>query len=202
MPALIFSGSKHYNSPEEKNGAELIIYYYFCPYCKQTAVEIESVWKTIGNKHWFLFPDGNYINYPDYIPQAIRNDYEEAWKIINLSPKASATLARRCLQGIIRDFWGIKGKSLYDEINAIEDKVEKEIWEAIDGIRNIGNIGAHMEKDVNLIIDIEPDEAESLLRFIELLIQETYINKMKRKEKIDEVIKVAERKAQQKSDSK
>jgi hypothetical protein len=47
---------------------------------------------------------------PDYIPEQIKDDYYEACSILNLSPKASATLARRCLQGMIRDFWGITKK--------------------------------------------------------------------------------------------
>ena len=34
------------------------------------------------------------------IPQ-LMDDYEEACAIVNLSPKASATLSRRCLQGMI-----------------------------------------------------------------------------------------------------
>ena len=35
---------------------------------------------------------------PDYIPQPLRDDYTEACKIRDLSPKASATLARRVLK--------------------------------------------------------------------------------------------------------
>ncbi|MCP1830281.1 hypothetical protein ACVIHH_005106 [Bradyrhizobium sp. USDA 4518] len=34
--------------------------------------------------------------------------------------------------------------------------------DAIDAVRIVGNIGAHMEKDVNLIVDIEPGEAQML----------------------------------------
>ncbi len=47
-------------------------------------------------------------NYPSYIPSPIMDDYREACAIADLSPKASATLSRRCLQGMIRDFWGGK----------------------------------------------------------------------------------------------
>jgi len=49
---------------------------------------------------------------PDYVPKAIRKNYEEACLVLTDSPNASATLARRCLQGIIRDFHGIKKFSL------------------------------------------------------------------------------------------
>lgn len=115
--------------------------------------------------------------FPEYVPKAVRNDYEEACAIVNLSPKASATLSRRCLQGMIRDFFQISKKNLYDEIDAIKPNIPAEQWAVLDGLRRIGNIGAHMEKDINLIIDIEPDEAQKLIKLIELLIQQWYIER-------------------------
>ena len=72
--------------------------------------------------------------------------------IRDLSPKASATLARRALQGMIRDYWKVSKGRLIDEIDAIKEKVDPITWKAIDAIRRIGNIGAHMEKDINVII--------------------------------------------------
>lgn len=66
---------------------------------------------------------------------------------------------RRCLQGMIRDFWGISKRILFDEIQELKGKVTGSSWDAIDAIREIGNVGAHMEKDVNIVIDVEPEEA-------------------------------------------
>lgn len=69
---------------------------------------------------WRLLPSSISRVFPDYIPLAIRQDYEEACNIKELSPKSSATLARRCLQIIIRDFWNIKNKrNLNEEIDAL-----------------------------------------------------------------------------------
>lgn len=48
---------------------------------------------------------------------------------------------------MIRDFWGIVQSRLKDEIDALKDKVDPETWQAIDVVREIGNIGAHVEKD-------------------------------------------------------
>lgn len=150
-------------------------------------------------KEWQLIPGSKAKVFPEYIPQAIRNDYSEACTILDGSPKASATLARRCLQGMIRDFWGVKGKSnLYEEINAIEDKVEPDIWEAIDSIRQIGNIGAHMEKEIDRIIDVEPDEAKTLIELIEMLMDEWYIHRYQKAEKIKKVKEIGMRKALEK----
>jgi hypothetical protein len=44
--------------------------------------------------------------------------------------------------------------------------------EAIDIVRNIGNIGAHMEADINVIVDVDPDEAQTLIELIETLFLE------------------------------
>lgn len=155
--------------------------------------------KLVTLKEWQLIPGSKAKIFPDYIPLAIRNDYTEACAILEGSPKASATLARRCLQGMIRDFWNVKGKSnLYEEINAIENKVEPEIWEAIDSTRQIGNIGAHMEKEIDKIIDVEPDEAKNLIELIELLIDEWYIHRYQRAEKVKKVKEIGAKKALEK----
>lgn len=134
---------------------------------------------------WTLKPQSLAKPLPDYIPQAIRKDYEEACSIVSLSPKASATLARRCLQGMIRDFWEVSGKrNLFEEINAIEHKVDSSVWKAIDAVRTIGNIGAHMEKDINIIVEVEKDEADLLIHLIELLLEEWYINRHQREQRL------------------
>ncbi|OWJ59388.1 DUF4145 domain-containing protein [Paraburkholderia caledonica] len=144
---------------------------------------------------WKLKPQSEAKPFPDYIPSAIRQDYEEACLIADLSPKASATLSRRCLQGIIRDYWKITKSRLVDEIAALKDKIDPTTWQAIDSVRNIGNIGAHMEKDINLIIDVEPAEASLLLRLIEVLLKEWYIGRHEREEHMHQIIAAAQSKA-------
>ncbi len=96
---------------------------------------------------------------PDYVPQPVLDDYTEACLIKTLSAKASATLARRALQGMIRNFWGINKPTLAREIDELKDKVDTDTWTAIDSLRHIGNIGAHMEKDIGVIVDVELEEA-------------------------------------------
>jgi len=134
--------------------------------------------------------------YPGYIPQPILNDYQEACSIADLSPKASATLARRCLQGMIRDFWGVSGKSLHHEILAIEDKVDPVVWEAILDVKSIGNIGAHMEKDINLIVDVSAEEADLLIEMIEMLLDDWYVARHEKQQKLQRIKEVAAEKAE------
>ncbi len=145
-------------------------------------------------QHWALVPDSSASIFPDFVPQQIRDDYTEACRIVSLSPKAAATLARRCLQGMIRDVWNVKKKNLAAAIDALKKKVEPDVWKAIDGVRTLGNIGAHMERDVNLIVGVDPKEAEILLRLIEALVEDWYVKPRERKALYATVSNVAQAK--------
>jgi hypothetical protein len=145
---------------------------------------------------WRLLPDAISKPQPEFIPEALRNDYYEACRIRDLSPKSSATLARRCLQGMIRDFCRIQRGRLIDEIRELEKVfnegsapkgVTAESIEAIDHVRSIGNIGAHMEADVNLVIDIEPGEAQELIGLIEMLFEEWYVARHDRNKRLAKI---------------
>lgn len=135
---------------------------------------------------WKLMPKSRAKPQPEYIPEEIRNNYSESCLILNDSPKAAAALSRRCLQGMVRDFWKLpnsKRGNLGAELNHISDEVDPGTWDGIQAIRSIGDIGAHMEKDVNLIIDIEPSEAELLVNLIETLFEDWYVDRHKREER-------------------
>lgn len=150
-----------------------------------------------GKKQWDIIPENVYTEYPEYIPEQIRNDYKEACMIIDKSPKAAATLLRRCLQGMIHDFWGIVEKDLNAEITSLQDKVTATQWQAIDRLRKLGNIGAHMEKDVNLIIDIKPNEALQLKAVIELLLEKWYIARYEEEQLYNQIIELSDTKEQE-----
>ncbi len=147
---------------------------------------------------WNLLPESEAKVLPDYILEAIRNDYYEACRIRDLSPKASATLARRCLQGMIRDFWSIKKDNLKQEIDELEDKVNNDTWVSIDAVRSVGNIGAHMEKDINIIIDVEPEEAKLLIGLIEQLVDDWYVVRHDRHERTEKLKSIVKKKKEQK----
>ena len=51
-----------------------------------------------------------------------------------------------------------------------------------------------MEKDINLIIDVEPKEAYLLLELIELLFEEWYIHKHERELKLNAIVGLADKK--------
>jgi hypothetical protein len=177
--------------------------------CKEFVIDADlfevnhngASWVRIGGaiQRWKLRPQSAAKPFPKYIPEPILQDYQEACLIADLSPKASATLSRRCLQGIIRDFWGIKKNRLVDEVGDLQGKIDDTTWKAIDSVRSIGNIGAHMEKDINLIVDVDPEEANLLLRLIEVLLKEWYIGRHEREQHMQQIIAAAQSKAEIKS---
>jgi hypothetical protein len=92
---------------------------------------------------------------------------------------------------MIRDFHGIKKGRLVDEIDAIKDKVDPSTWAGIDAVRQIGNIGAHMEKDINVIVDVDPKEAQLLINLIETLITDWYVVRHDREARLKALVSVA-----------
>ena len=98
---------------------------------------------------------------------------------------------------MIHDFWGIKERNLNCEISALKDKVSPTLWKALDSLRKIGNIGAHMENDVNLIIDIDNSEATKLKKLIELLFEKWYIARHDEEELYNDIADTADEKSNQ-----
>lgn len=130
-----------------------------------------------------------------HAPKAVAEDYSEACLIKDLSPKAAATLCRRALQGMIRDFWGVNKRTLADELEAIESQCDEALFKAMTGLRSIGNIGAHPERNIDLIIDVEEGEVESLLGLLHILDREWYVARAARAERLAAVVAMGASKA-------
>jgi len=104
---------------------------------------------------------------------------------------------------MIRDFAKIPKPTLFAEINALRDAVQEgngpagvtiETIDAIDHLRSIGNIGAHMEKDIDLIVPVDPGEAQALIELIEMLLDEWYVARHRRQERLAAINKIGEEK--------
>ena len=161
-------------------------------------------------KNWRLWPESKAKPQPDYIPEPIVKNYEQACRIRDLSANASATMARRCLQGMIRDFCGISKRTLAQEIEELRARVHEgkgprgvshDTMVAIDHIRSLGNIGAHMERDIDLIVDVEPNEAQALIDLIELLLEEWYVAKRVREAKLERLGAIVDEKERKKEEA-
>ncbi|MEN8185489.1 MAG: DUF4145 domain-containing protein [Bacteroidota bacterium] len=132
----------------------------------------------------------NFENSQD-IPEIYLEDYEEAIKVLSASSKASAALSRRLLQSLLRDKFKIKKKTLAQEIQAfIElDGVPSHLTDAIDAVRNIGNLAAHPTKNINTgeIVAVEKGEAEWIIEVIEALFDFVFIQPLKLERRREEL---------------
>lgn len=124
------------------------------------------------------------ITLPDYIPNKVREDFKQASLIKDLSPKATVALCRYCTQYMIRDFWGISKGRLVDEIAELERKNAcPASIEMLDAIRDMGNFGAHPEKDTSVIIEVDPKDAKIAVEIVQTIIKDWYIDKHEREER-------------------
>ena len=62
---------------------------------------------------------------------------------------------------------------------------------AVHAVRDVGNIGAHMEKDISVIVPVDPGEADALLKLIEVLLDETYVARQDREDRVNAVLQIA-----------
>lgn len=152
-----------------------------CPAC--AGYEIDIMDHNVGGGWRMVHPHGvNRGPIPPEVPPQIASDYREACSVLPVSPKASAALARRCLQNVLRTN-GYKDRDLAKEIEQVlnESEASKAIPQSlrttIDGIRNFGNFSAHPVTDITTlqIIDVDPHEAEWCLEILEEMFEHFYV---------------------------
>ena len=109
----------------------------------------------------------------DGVTPGLLADYREACAVLEISPKASAALTRRCLQHMLEEKGKVKPGTLDSEIQQVLDSkaLPSHLAESIDAVRNIGNFAAHPIKSASSgeIVDVEPGEAEWNLDVVEAL---------------------------------
>ena len=151
---------------------------------------------------WQLWPESKAKPWPDYVPEAVRSSYEQACYCEERAPAASATMARRALHEMLKDFCRSKGRNLGEDIEILRKQVQA--GSGLDGVppdsvdrlhqlREMGNIGAHLERGTNeVIIDIEEGEPRILIQMIELLVEQWYVQREQRRDlnrRFDEMFK-------------
>lgn len=124
----------------------------------------------------------------NYLPESIRQDYVEALRNISNSPQSVAIIVRRMLESILCDAFEIKKYNLKDAIRVFKKRAGIPLYlaEALDAIRFIGNFGAHASKDQNTgkVLKVDREEALWLLELMENLLDFTYVQPQKQKERV------------------
>lgn len=176
----------NYTSPSKD---QVTVIHMKCPNCNQYIVRLEGIGSLLDGLDIPIYPRSDANLLPEYVPEPIRQNYEEAYLIADLSPKASATLSRRCLQTMIRDFFKVQHGKLQYEINQIKEKIAEDSFEALIAVKSVGNVGAHptVDPELDIIIDIEPGEAKQLLELVEMFVDEWYVARHNREHKIAKI---------------
>jgi Domain of unknown function (DUF4145) len=116
---------------------------------------------------------------PLEVDEDFRKDFKEAALVLSISPRASAALSRYALQKLLRAKAGVKSGNLNSEIDqVIESKtLPSYLSEAIDAIRNIGNIAAHPMEDMTTgeILEVDGGEAAWILEILRCLLDFYFI---------------------------
>jgi hypothetical protein len=101
---------------------------------------------------------------------------------------------------MIRDFCGISKTRLIDEIKELRTQIDKNCAPhgVTDAVREVGNIGAHMEMSVDQIVEIDDDEAQVLIDLIETLFDDWYVEREMRRRRFARPLAVAEAKRAEK----
>jgi len=114
------------------------------------------------------------------VPPDLIEEYEQASEVIDTSPAASAALARRCLQKVIREHLGTREKRFYDELKTVAEsgKVPPYLADGLLKIREIGNMAKHPThgEQVGLIVDVSKEEAEWTLKILEGMFKHCFVD--------------------------
>ncbi len=136
---------------------------------------------------WDLVPPSRARSFPVALPPEVLEDYQEACLTLELSPKASAALSRRCISAMLRDYWRVQPGGLNDELRQIKGTADPLTWEAIESVRKSGMIGARMEAEGAEVQDVDPGEAALLIGLIETLIQDWYMSREERRKRLQKI---------------
>lgn len=175
---------------EKKLGFKIA--YGLCPECRQLLIlrsegrywepddGSEPTVLMAPTEQLFIFPSAPERMVEDQeIPDTYRKDFNEASAVLQISPKASAAISRRLLQDILRSHFGISRRTLSSEIEEFirQCNAPSFLLQAIDTVRQIGNLAAHPSKDqeTGSVVEVEPGEAEWALDTLEALFDFAFI---------------------------
>jgi hypothetical protein len=123
-------------------------------------------------KTWYAIPQTPSPRPIDaLVSDPFHRDYLEASAILSDSPRMSAVLSRRILADLLEKYAGRNEYNLASRIEKFIDdpKYASHLKDNLHHLREIGDFGAHAQKDLNTgeILDAGPEEAEWTLDVID-----------------------------------
>ena len=164
-----------------------------CPACNNATIELterrrapeppSNVLQITPIRRFRVYPSNTFRRpTPTEIPPDIKEDYEEACRVLLMSHKASAALSRRCLQTILRE-QGYAQRDLAQQIDALLSEpnparaIPTALRQTVDAIRNFGNFSAHPVTDQTTlqVVPVEAGEAEWCLDILDEMFDHYYV---------------------------
>ncbi|WP_218778802.1 DUF4145 domain-containing protein [Halobacterium hubeiense] len=99
------------------------------------------------------------------MPDEVEEDFNEARKVVNKSPRAAAALLRLAMEKLARELTGEDNRTLHNMIGDLveEGRIDERVQQALDSVRVVGNEFVHPgEMD-------ERDNRETALRLFDLV---------------------------------
>lgn len=130
---------------------------YFCAKCKKY-----SLWQYDEfSNAIMIYPLSSNAPLPeDDMPQDVKEDFEEARQIMNISPRGAAALLRLAIQKLMVHL-GENNDNLNTAIgNLVKKGLGEEIKEALDTVRVIGNEAVHPAQ-----LDLKDDPNTAIMLF-------------------------------------
>jgi len=163
-----------------------------CPACNKDLVYLRQQSLYDPQKvEWMAYPQtASRTPLAPEVPNDISADYCEACTVLNLSPKSSAALSRRCLQQLLAKAGKTKDQhTLAKQIDEVLPTMPPYIRPTLDAVRNIGNIAAHpmQSQSTGEIVEVEPHEAELLLEVLEQLFDLYFVKPAETQKRLDAI---------------
>ena len=164
---------------------EHLAWFFKCPACAGIVIEyvVRSGGSTgdgsvlpRGETHHLAWPRRSRIAAPE-VPDPYSSDFAEAGSILDLSPQASAALARRILQAVLVDQLHASGRDLEKQIESVVAALPTHVGEQLHALRIVGNFAAHPIKDTQTgaVVPVEQGEAEWTLDTVEALFDHVFV---------------------------
>jgi Domain of unknown function (DUF4145) len=127
------------------------------------------------------------------IPQSIAEVTYQAQSVLSKSPRASFILCRAVLEEICNDFdipaegLNSKGKSRFVNLNERltqlfkQERMSEDLIAIIQGIRELGNEGAHSDH-LTFVKQAKSEDADNLLMLVNYVTERLYVDKYQQQE--------------------
>ena len=210
---------RHQNGEDETPYYTIEIFEIFtCPACSKATIICYS---TLGNGDDDEINRDNmeYEYYRDYrrtvlhaprkqlhyaVPRSIAEVTYQAQSVLSKSSRASFILCRAVLEEICNDFkiptvgvnkkgedyfimLGVRLTQLFEQ-----EKMSNDLKTIIEGIKDLGNEGAHSDH-LTFAKQVKVEDANSLLMLVNYVVERLYVDKYRQQEAEEELIKLKEK---------